>query len=127
MKLPSNIYNCPVIVQASLNGFRDKRITDMAYFSKLKDAVDFIVKTSTMPFGADSQSDIVTELLGIPDEYLDKYLPYNAIYRFCEDTGIPVPCGVAVYFLTDGEKLPRSVPLTYLPHLKKFVNRSRIL
>lgn len=136
MKLPSNIYNSPVIIQAWFkNTFRDKIPSKQAFFQRLKDAHDFIIENSTISLGADNQYDFVAEVLGITQQDVDKYeqaagrFLYNGeiLRKYCTDNEILRPCGVAVYFLADGESIGRAVGLTYLPDLKKFANNKKIL
>lgn len=149
MKIPSNIYDCPVIVQAYFrNEYRDKIPTKQAYFPKLRDAHDFIIETSTLSLGSDSQAYVVAKALGMSDEEIDEYLQSDMDFRrthdvlkklrgevkdisdgikyFCEDNGIQLPCGVSVSFLIKGEPI-RSFSLTYIPSLKKLANNKKIL
>lgn len=136
MKIPSNIYDCPVIVQAWFkNKFRDKIPGKQAFFLRLKDAHDFIIENSTISLGADNQYDFVAEVLGITQQDVDNYeqivnrflYDEEILRKYCADNEISRPCGVAVYFLADGESIGRAVGLTYLPDLKKFVNNKKIL
>ena len=128
-KIPGNPLDSACIVQAYFkNGFRDKLVSHQAYFSKLKDAAEFIMKEGNLYIDFSTPSfDTVTKLLTNQSakEVTGAYFQVGEgvdIEKYCSDNGIKeVPVPFIAQFLSNNCPVSNFISGVYIPSLKKFV------